>query len=159
MRSQNAAFRRRTTRERRSKRREEIRAGLQETWSTLGPCIEEYEAQAKALLDEAEAVDRAEDEAFGEDRRGDEIPEELVRKETVWRRCAPPRRPLGKTRGTRPRPEPHRGRKKPVGAKATGVSPRPLGRLSGNDAGLHCSNDQHGGRSVRASGERVRNSR
>jgi len=34
------------------------------------------------LLAEAEAVDRAEDETFGQDRRGDEIPDELTRRQT-----------------------------------------------------------------------------
>jgi len=38
-------------------------------------------ANAKALLDDAEAVDAAEDERFGLDRRGDELPEELQRRE------------------------------------------------------------------------------
>lgn len=48
----------------------------------LGPKIEDYEAQVKDLLAEAEAADQAEDDAFGEDRRGDEIADELARKET-----------------------------------------------------------------------------
>jgi transposase len=48
----------------------------------LGPRIEEIEAQVKGLLAEAEAVDVADDEAFGEDRRGDELPVELARRES-----------------------------------------------------------------------------
>src|SRR3954451_11699635 len=36
---------------------------------------------ARALLDDAERVDAAEDEGFGGDRRGDELPEELRRRE------------------------------------------------------------------------------
>ena len=35
-----------------------------------------------ALLSEAERVDAEEDERFGADRRGDELPEELQRRET-----------------------------------------------------------------------------
>lgn len=38
--------------------------------------------QVDALLADAEATDAAEDEAFGADRRGDELPEELARRET-----------------------------------------------------------------------------
>jgi hypothetical protein len=35
-----------------------------------------------ALLSEAERIDAEEDERFGADRRGDELPEELRRRET-----------------------------------------------------------------------------
>ncbi|MGH7733262.1 MAG: IS1182 family transposase [Gemmatimonadales bacterium] len=48
----------------------------------LGPRIAEIEAQVQAILAEAEAVDAAEDAEFGEDRRGDEVPKELARRET-----------------------------------------------------------------------------
>lgn len=41
----------------------------------------ELEAEVKAILDEAEAIDAAEDEQFG-DARGDELPPELARRET-----------------------------------------------------------------------------
>jgi transposase len=47
----------------------------------MGPRIEDLEAQVAALLAEAEATDAAEDEAFGADRRGDELPPELATKE------------------------------------------------------------------------------
>ncbi len=52
------------------------------SYDRLGPRIEEYETQVKDLLAEAEAIDQAEDAAFEEDRRGDEIPDELQRRET-----------------------------------------------------------------------------
>lgn len=39
-------------------------------------------AEVSALLAEAEAIDAAEDARFGKDRRGDELPEELRRRET-----------------------------------------------------------------------------
>ena len=39
------------------------------------------EAEIRALLDRAEATDEAEDERFGEEARGDELPEELKRRE------------------------------------------------------------------------------
>lgn len=52
------------------------------SYDRLGPKIEDYEAQVKDLLAEAEVVDQEEDDAFGEDRRGDEIAEELTRRET-----------------------------------------------------------------------------
>jgi transposase len=47
----------------------------------MGPKIEELAAQVAAMLAEAEATDLAEDEEFGEDRRGDEFPAELATKE------------------------------------------------------------------------------
>lgn len=43
--------------------------------------IASVRANVRALLEEAEAVDAAEDERFGLDRRGDELPEELQRRE------------------------------------------------------------------------------
>ena len=52
------------------------------SYDRLGPRIDDLQSQVDDLLAEAEAVDRAEDEAFGEDRRGDELPQELARRET-----------------------------------------------------------------------------
>lgn len=52
------------------------------SYGRLGPRIEQLEAEVAAILAEAEAVDLAEDEEFGEDRRGDEVPPELARRET-----------------------------------------------------------------------------
>jgi len=43
----------------------------------------------KALLDEAERVDAEEDERFGVDRRGDELPQELRQRETRLQRIRP----------------------------------------------------------------------
>jgi transposase len=51
------------------------------SYDRLGPRIDEIAAQVAAMLAEAEAVDRAEDAAFGEDRRGDELPKELATRE------------------------------------------------------------------------------
>ena len=51
------------------------------SYDRMGPRIEELEAQVAAMLAEAEATDLAEDEAFGEDKRGDELPPELATKE------------------------------------------------------------------------------
>jgi len=47
----------------------------------LGPRIDEIKKQVAAMLAEAEAVDRAEDAEFGEDKRGDELPKELATRE------------------------------------------------------------------------------
>jgi hypothetical protein len=47
----------------------------------MGPRIEELQSQVAEILAEAEAVDSAEDEEFGEDKRGDELPKELATKE------------------------------------------------------------------------------
>jgi len=44
--------------------------------------IAAIEAQATALLSDAEATDREEDERYGPDRRGDELPAELARRES-----------------------------------------------------------------------------
>ena len=52
------------------------------SYGRLGPRIEQLQGEVDRLLAEAERVDRAEDEAFGEDRRGDELPEGLARRET-----------------------------------------------------------------------------
>jgi len=52
------------------------------SYGRLGPRIAQLEAEVAALLAEAEATDRAEDDEFGEDKRGDEIPPELARRET-----------------------------------------------------------------------------
>lgn len=52
------------------------------SYDHLGPKIGQLEAEVAALLAQAEARDRAEDEAFGEDKRGDEVPTELARRES-----------------------------------------------------------------------------
>ena len=51
------------------------------SYDRMGPRLEELEAQVAAILAEAEATDVAEDEEFGEDKRGDELPPELATKE------------------------------------------------------------------------------
>lgn len=50
--------------------------------SELEAEIAALRAQAKALLAEAAATDAAEDELYGADRRGDELPDELARRES-----------------------------------------------------------------------------
>ena len=52
------------------------------SYGRLGPRIEQIEAEVAAILADAEATDLAEDEEFGEDKRGDEVPPELARRET-----------------------------------------------------------------------------
>src|ERR1017187_3812580 len=44
--------------------------------------IEQLDAEVREILAEAEAIDREEDEAFGADRGGHEVPAELARRET-----------------------------------------------------------------------------
>jgi transposase len=51
------------------------------SYDRLGPRMDENRKKVAAILAEAEAVDRAEDEEFGEDRRGDELPAELATRE------------------------------------------------------------------------------
>jgi hypothetical protein len=52
------------------------------SYGRLGPRIEQLEAEVAAILADAEATDLAEDEEFGEDKRGDEVPAELARRES-----------------------------------------------------------------------------
>lgn len=52
------------------------------SYDRLEKRIPEIEAEVAALLAEAERVDREEDTTFGGDRRGDEIPQELRRRES-----------------------------------------------------------------------------
>jgi len=51
------------------------------SYDRMRPRIEELEAEVAAMLAEAEATDLAEDEEFGEDKRGDELPPELATKQ------------------------------------------------------------------------------
>jgi transposase len=52
------------------------------SYDRLGPRIEVLQGEVDALLAEAEEIDAAEDKAYGSDRRGDEVPDELARRET-----------------------------------------------------------------------------
>jgi len=47
--------------------------------------VEELRAEVQAMLGDAETTDQREDEEFGEDRRGDELPPELATKEARLR--------------------------------------------------------------------------
>jgi len=51
------------------------------SYDRIVPKIAQLEAEAAGLLAEAERVDDAEDERHGPDRRGDEIPQELARRQ------------------------------------------------------------------------------
>ena len=51
-------------------------------------------AEVEAMLHEANAVDQSEDELYGKDRRGDELPEELQRREGRMKKLAEARRSL-----------------------------------------------------------------
>lgn len=51
------------------------------SYDRIGPKIVQLQAEVDALLAEAEAVDEAEDQAYGADRRGDEVAPELARRE------------------------------------------------------------------------------
>jgi len=48
----------------------------------LGPKIDQLQTEVAAFLTEAEATDQTEDEEFGEDKRGDEVPTELAGRRT-----------------------------------------------------------------------------
>jgi transposase len=52
------------------------------SYERMGPKIDQLQSEVDALLAQAEADDRADDVAFGEDRRGDELPKELARRES-----------------------------------------------------------------------------
>lgn len=51
------------------------------SYDRIVPKIDQLQAEVDGLLAEAEALDRAEDDEHGPDRRGDEIPAELARRE------------------------------------------------------------------------------
>lgn len=51
------------------------------SYDRIVPKIDQLQAEVDGLLAEAEAADRAEDDEHGPDRRGDEIPAELARRE------------------------------------------------------------------------------
>ena len=50
--------------------------------------------EAKRLLEQAEAADAEEDARYGRDRRGDELPAELARRETRLKRILEAKRAL-----------------------------------------------------------------
>jgi len=50
--------------------------------------------EVKRLLEQAEAADEEEDARYGRDRRGDELPAELARRETRWKRIQEAKRAL-----------------------------------------------------------------
>jgi len=50
--------------------------------------------EVKRLLEQAEAADEEEDAHYGRDRRGDELPAELARRETRWQRIQEAKRAL-----------------------------------------------------------------
>ncbi|MFV1971620.1 MAG: IS1182 family transposase [Acidimicrobiia bacterium] len=52
------------------------------SYGRLGPRIEQLQAEVAEILADAEATDLAEDEEFGEDKRGDEVPPELASRES-----------------------------------------------------------------------------
>ena len=52
------------------------------SYDRITPRIEQLEKEVAEILAEAEAIDEAEDKAFGVNNRGDEVPAELARRET-----------------------------------------------------------------------------
>lgn len=50
------------------------------SYDRIVPKIDQLEKEVESLLAEAEATDQEEDAAFGSDRRGDEVPDELARR-------------------------------------------------------------------------------
>lgn len=52
------------------------------SYDRLNPAISKLEEEVKTILKEADEIDELEDKKFGKDKRGDEIPEELRKKET-----------------------------------------------------------------------------
>jgi transposase len=52
------------------------------SYDHITPRMEQLEKEVAEILAEAEAIDEAEDKAFGVDNRGDEVPAELARRET-----------------------------------------------------------------------------
>jgi hypothetical protein len=52
------------------------------SYDRMGPRIEQLQDEVRTILAKAEETDAAEDARFGEDRRGDEVPAELARRES-----------------------------------------------------------------------------
>jgi len=78
--------------------------------------------QVEALLADAERIDAAEDAAYGPDRRGDELPAELSRREAGWLRSG--RRRLRWRLSMWPRPVLRLRRRRPNRAATRARSPR-----------------------------------
>ena len=78
------------------------------SYDRMGKRVEELRQEVAAMLAEAEATDLEEDEEFGEDRRGDELPPELATKEGRLRAISRPRRPSKPKRKKRPLATPQR---------------------------------------------------
>ena len=87
------------------------------SYDHIVPRIAELEAEVKVLLEEAARVDQAEDEAFGEDRRGDELSPSSPGARAGSRYCAPPRRRSSARPKTRPRRGHEEGPRPPAGAR------------------------------------------
>jgi hypothetical protein len=90
-------------------------------------------AQVKGLLADAEATDAAEDEAFGADRRGDELPAELVRRENrlaVIREAKQALEAEAREAETSRRAEMSEQGKQPRNPPAAGTRSRPSPKLS-----------------------------
>ena len=81
--------------------------------------------EVKDLLAQAEAADAAEDARFGADRRGDELPAELQRRESRLKRIREAKRALEARRRRRPRPRASRPNPRSQTRKLNTTSPIP----------------------------------
>ena len=74
------------------------------SYDRMGQKQRQLRAEVQHLLAQAEAADAAKDAEYGADRRGDELPAELQRREIRLARIREAKRPPG--RGPKPRPRP-----------------------------------------------------
>jgi hypothetical protein len=95
------------------------------SYERTGEEEERLKEEIDEMLDEAEATDRAEDERFGRENRGDELPEELGRRRDRLEKIQEARADLEKE-ATRGRAEEvqaktvHLGEPRPTRAKGSG---------------------------------------
>jgi transposase len=81
--------------------------------------------EVRRLLEHAEAVDEEEDARYGRDRRGDELPAELARRETGSRRFARPSGRWKSGHGRRPRARSSRRKRVSQRRRTSSTSPIP----------------------------------
>ncbi len=94
------------------------------SYDHIVPRIEELQAEVDAMLAEAEAVDQAEDEAYGEDRRGDEVAPSSPGVRAACKSCGRRRRRSKPRRARRPRRRRERRPRWPASPRRR--SPRPV---------------------------------
>ena len=82
------------------------------SYGRMGETEKRLREEVRRLLKQAEATDEEEDKRYGRERQGDELPEELQRRETRIARIRKPRRRWKSERARRPKARVKIGRKR-----------------------------------------------